>query len=66
MLDLTPTHQESAGPDAWRVVLADDLVVVVAYERHGDGAAHVLSCGDPAKTSPSFRLVSLLPVTAPA
>ena len=65
-LDLTPTHQESAGPDAWRVVLADDLVVVVAYERHGDGAAHVLSCGDPAKTSPSFRLVSLLPVTAPA
>ena len=60
--DLAPTLQEPAGPDAWRVVLSDDLVVVVAYDRHGDGAAHVLSCGDPAKTAPLFRLVSLEPV----
>jgi len=60
--DLEATHQESAGPDAWRVVLADSLEVVVAYDRHGDGTAHVLSCGDPAKTAPRFRLVSLSPV----
>ena len=26
--DLAPTLQETAGPDAWRVVLSDDLVVV--------------------------------------
>ena len=59
--DLAPTAQHPAGPDAWRVVLADELEVVVRYDRHGDGATHVLSCGDPAKTAPTFRLVSLAP-----
>lgn len=62
--DLAPTAQEGAGPDAWRVVLAGPgqsgtIEVVVRYDRHGDGAAHVLSCGDPAKIAPAFRLVSL-------
>jgi len=59
--DLVPTAQETAGPDAWRVVLSGELEVVVRYDRHGDGASHVLSCGDPAKTAPLFRLVSLTP-----
>lgn len=60
--DLGPTSQEGAGPDAWRIVLAGDVEVVVRYDRHGDGEQHVLSCGDPAKTAPVFRLVSLTPV----
>ena len=56
--DLAPTLQESAGRDAWRIVLGD-LAVVVRYDRDGDGQARVLSCGDPAKTAPTFELVSL-------
>ena len=77
--DLAPTLQESAGPDTWRIVLASevggagvggagvgggDVEVVVRYDRHGDGAAHVLSCGDPAKTAPLFRQVSLTVLAA--
>ena len=61
--DLAPTLQEPAGPDRWRIVLGD-VEVVVRWDRDGDGQARVLSCGDPAKTSPAFRLVSLIPCTA--
>lgn len=59
--DLALTLQESAGPDAWRVVLAgpSPVEVVVRYDRKGDGQPHVLSCDDEAKVAPVFRLVSL-------
>ena len=64
VFDLAPTAQEAAGPDAWLVRLTGpagpDLEVVVRYDRHGDGTAHLLSCDvDQAKIPPMFRLVSL-------
>jgi len=61
--DLPPTLQESAGADAWRVVLGGGapVEVVVRYDRRGDGQAHVLSCDDEPKVAPVFRLVSLTP-----
>ncbi len=64
--DLAPVVQELTGPDVWRVVLAGaggpDLEAVVRYDPAGDGPARELTCGaDQLKTSPLFRLVSLVP-----
>jgi len=63
--DLAVVGQEGAGPDRWRVHLAGTegrppVEVVVRYDRAGDGAAHVLTCGaGEAKRAPVFRLVEL-------
>ena len=58
---LRPVGQEGAGPDAWRVRLADpDVEVVVRYDRAGDGERHLLTCGaEERKAVPLFREVSL-------
>ena len=69
--DLAVTGQQGAGADRWRVHLAGTpgrpaVQVVVRYDRSGDGAAQVLTCGaGEAKRAPVFRLVELV-VDGPA
>jgi hypothetical protein len=63
--DLLPHRQDSAGPDAWAVVLTGaggpDVEVVVRYDRAGDGTPHRLTCDAvEAKLAPQFRQVSLV------
>jgi hypothetical protein len=62
--DLLPVRQSADGPDTWRIGLAGpggpDVEVVVRYDRNGDGAARLLTCGaTEAKRAPSFRQVAL-------
>ena len=62
--ELRLVAQTGAGPDAWRVHLADpDVEVVVRYDRRGDGEPRALTCGaDEQKRAPVFRQVSLSPL----
>lgn len=57
--DLALVAQHDDGPDRWRVELSGDVQVVVRYDRAGSGTPAVLSCGDPPRVAPVFRLVSL-------
>jgi hypothetical protein len=63
--DLLPRRQDTAGTDAWTVLLAGaggpDVEVVVRYDRAGDGTPHRLTCDAvEAKLAPQFRQVSLV------
>ena len=59
--ELRLVRQTGAGPDAWRVELADpDVEVVLRYDRRGDGDPRALTCGaEELKRAPVFRQVSL-------
>lgn len=50
--------QRARGGNVWDVALTGGVTVVVAYDRDALVPA-VLSCGDPAKTAPGYRLVSI-------
>ncbi|HEU0102210.1 MAG TPA: sucrase ferredoxin [Mycobacteriales bacterium] len=69
--DLVPLAQEHAGRDLWRVRLSGGpggapVDVVVRYDRAGDGAAHVLTCGAAEqKTAAVFRLADLTVLSGP-
>ncbi len=51
-------EQTARGGNVWDVSLEGGVTVSVAYDRKALAPA-VLSCGDPAKTAPGYRLVSL-------
>ncbi len=61
--ELAFVAQTVRGGNVWDVVLAGGVSVAVAYDRNALVPA-VLSCGDPAKTAPGYRLVSLERVPA--
>ena len=59
--ELVPVEQTGVGADTWQVRLASpEVVVVVRYDRAGDGERHLLTCdAEEAKVAPVFRQVSL-------
>ena len=66
--DLAPTRQEAVADqvDTWRVVLAGpggpDVEVVVRYDRTGDSAGELLTCGaTELRHAPLFRQVAPAP-----